>query len=204
MPRAAVAARRREEQRADALEPQPRHEVLVKRRSRVFQRKTWRSRASMRAIARCCILEQFGVSTIPVKSMLSIPSRYGRYGKVCASSYLYEKARFESHEGYISTKLDTKMVGSFFAPSSLLKLRFAKKFDGPHEDGSRWPRSVVPARLGRGAAPRRHRRGALALLGKSDGPSPTTPAARYRRLTPRREVRTRPVRCCIETAGMTA
>ena len=36
------------------------------------------------------------------------------------------KARFESREGYISTKLDTKMVGSFFAPSSLLKLRFAK------------------------------------------------------------------------------
>ena len=52
--------------------------ALVKRRSRVFQRKTWRSRASMRAIARCCILEQFGVSTIPVKSMLSIPSRYGK------------------------------------------------------------------------------------------------------------------------------
>ena len=102
--------------------------MFVKRRSRVFQRKTWRSRASMRAIAiaRCCILEQFGVSTILVKSMLSIPSRYGRYGKVCASSYLYEKARFESREGYISTKLDTKMVGSFFAPSSLLKLRFAK------------------------------------------------------------------------------
>ena len=73
--------------------------VLVKRRSRVFQRKTWRSRASMRAIAKCCVLEQFGVSTISVKSMLSIPSRYGRYRKVCASSYLYETARFESHEG---------------------------------------------------------------------------------------------------------
>ena len=60
---------------------------LIKWRGYVFQRKMWRSRACMRAIARCCILEQFGVSTRSVEVRLKVMFRRGRYGvrEGCAS-----------------------------------------------------------------------------------------------------------------------
>ena len=74
----------------------------------------------------------------------------GRYARHHTYSYLYEKARFVSHEGYISTKLETKLKHTKLRHVEEGRSKTAWKYEGQKNrcNGSRL--MELEAAVGRG------------------------------------------------------